>query len=122
MPDAYRCKFRELKKNPDVSHLEFARLTREALTRWLRAMNVQSYEGLMELFLLEKFVTTVSHDVGVHVVEREVETIEEAARLADKYVLAHGTFKHSSGTGTGTDKGKNAQGIWHNKKTSTKGG
>ena len=59
VPDAYRCKFRELKKNPDVSHLEFARLTREALTRWLRATNVQSYEGLVELFLLEKFVTTL---------------------------------------------------------------
>lgn len=120
VPDAYRCKFRELKKSSDVSHLEFARLTREAFTRWLRATETHSFEDLVELLLLEKFVTTVSQDVGVHVVEREVHTIEEAARLADKFILAHRTFKHT-GTGTGIDKGKIApgKGNWHNKKTST---
>lgn len=118
VPDAYRCKFRALKKNPDVTHLEYARLTREAFTRWLRATQTESFENLVELILLEKFITSVSREVGVHIVEKQVKTLEEAAQVADNFDLAHRSFKAHSGTGTDTTK--STQGKWHKKKTSNK--
>ena len=113
VPDAYRCKFRALTKNSDTSHLEYARLIREALTRWLRATKVESFESLVELFLLEKFVSSISKEVSVHVLEKQVKTIEEAAQLADIFLLAHKGTSNKAHTGTGT--GKPPYGKGHNK-------
>ncbi len=54
----------------------------------MRASFVETYEGLVELLLLEEFVTSVEKEVSMHVIERDISRIEEAARLADKFNLA----------------------------------
>lgn len=90
VPDAYRQSFRQLRKKDDQTYLEYARLKREALTRWLRAQGVDSFSNLVELILMEEFVASVCKEVSTRIVERDVSVIEEAARLADKFTLAKG--------------------------------
>lgn len=90
VPDAYRQQFRQLRKRDDQTYLEYARLKREALTRWLRAQGVDSFPNLVEVILMEEFLTSVCKEVSTHVAARDVHTIEEAARLSDKFILATG--------------------------------
>ena len=44
VPEAYRQKFRALRKNPEQSHLELARAKREAFVSWCRSKNAESYD------------------------------------------------------------------------------
>ncbi len=87
--EAYRQQFRKLRKKPDQTHLEFARLKREALSRWLRSKEVSDYSSLLELILTEEFLRTVTKEVSTYLLDKEFVLIEEAAKYADGYVLRH---------------------------------
>ncbi|KAK3875339.1 hypothetical protein Pcinc_019785 [Petrolisthes cinctipes] len=89
VPEAYRQRFRGIARKYDETHLEFARNKRDAFTRWLRSKGVNSYETLFELILMEDFLSSVTRDVSLYLLDRDFETVETAAGQADVYVLRH---------------------------------
>ena len=46
--------------------------------------------------LVEQFHNSIGNNLRVYLAEREVAELQEAARLADNYVLIHGDMKERS--------------------------
>ncbi|KAK0150744.1 hypothetical protein N1851_008151 [Merluccius polli] len=93
VPEAYRQHFRNWRRGKTQSHLEFARDLVLHFNRWCTASEVENFESLCDLILLEQFKTAVPQQIATYVGEKEVKTVAEAAALADDYTLTHkGTF------------------------------
>ena len=90
VPEAYRQKFRNCKKDSNQTHVEFARNKGQLFDRWCCSKKVdQNYGKLRQLMLVEEFKRCIQSDVKTFLDEKQVETLEEAARLADDYYLTH---------------------------------
>ena len=90
VPEAYRQKFRNCRKENDQTHVEFARTKEQLFDRWCSSKKIGSdYPKLRQLMLLEEFKRCINSDVKSFLDEKEVETLEKAARLADDYTLTH---------------------------------
>ena len=89
VPEAYRQKFRNCKKDSNQTHVEFARNKDQLFDRWCCSKKIdQNYDKLRQLVLVEEF-KRIQSDVKTFLDEKQVETLEEAARLADDYYLTH---------------------------------
>ena len=105
VPEAYRQKFRNCKKDSKQTHVEFARNKEQLFDRWCCSKKIdQNYDKPRQLMLVEEFKRCIQSDVKTFLDEKQVETLEEAARLADDYYLTHKvsfiakpkpTFSHS---------------------------
>ena len=92
VPEAYRQKFRNCRKEHDQTHVEFARTKEQVFDRWCSSKDVKSdHAKLRQLMLVEEFKRCIHSDVKFFLDEREVETLVVAARLADDYALTHKT-------------------------------
>ena len=92
VPEAYRQKFRDCRKEPNQTHVEFARTKEQLFDRWCSSKKVGSdHEKLRQLMLVEEFKWCINSDVRVFLNEKEVENLDVAARLADDYSLTHKT-------------------------------
>ena len=90
VPEAYRQKFRDCRKEHDQTHVEFARTKEQLFDRWCSSKKVDSdHAKLRQLMLVEEFKQCINSDVKVFLDEKEVETLDLAARLADDYSLTH---------------------------------
>ena len=90
VPEAYRQKFRNCRKEHDQTHVEFARTKEQLFDRWCSSKDVKSdHAKLRQLMLVEEFKRCIHSDVKSFLDEREVETLDVAARLADDYALTH---------------------------------
>ena len=90
VPEAYRQKFRDCRKEHDHTHVEFARTKEQLFDRWCSSKKVGSdHAKLRQLMLVEEFKRCINSDVKAFLNEREVENLETAARLADDYALTH---------------------------------
>ena len=90
VPEAYRQKFRNCKKDSNQTHVEFARSKEQLFDRWCCSKKIdQNYNKLRQLMLVEEFKRCIQSDVKTFLDEKQVETLEEAARLADDYYLTH---------------------------------
>ena len=90
VPEAYRQKFRDCRKEHDQTHVEFARTKEQLFDRWCSSKKVGSdHAKLRQLMLVEEFKRCINSDVKAFLNEREVENSETAARLADDYALTH---------------------------------
>ena len=90
VPEAYRQKFRNCRKENDQTHVEFARTKEQLFDRWCSSKKIFSdYSKLRQLMLVEEFKRCINSDVKSFLDEKEVETLEKAARLADDYTLTH---------------------------------
>ncbi|XP_047469165.1 uncharacterized protein LOC125025237 [Penaeus chinensis] len=96
VPEAYRQKFRNLRKLESQTYIEYAAEKERLLQRWLRSRNVQTFTDLKELILLEEFKRSVSVDIKLFLDEREVTTLSKAAILADNFSLTHSRRKTQS--------------------------
>ena len=86
VPEAYRQKFRNCKKDSNQTHVEFARNKEQFFDRWCCSKKIdQNYDKLRQLMLVEEFKRCIQSDVKIFLDEKQVETLEEAARLADDY-------------------------------------
>ena len=86
VPEAYRQKFRNCKKNSNQTHVEFARNKEQLFDRWCCSKKIdQNYDKLRQLMSVEEFKRCIQSDVKTFLAEKQVETLEEAARLADDY-------------------------------------
>ena len=90
VPEAYRQKFRNCKKDSNQTYVEFARSKEQLFDRWCCSKKIdQNYDKLRQLVLVEEFKRCIQSDVKTFLCEKQVETLEEAARLADDYYLTH---------------------------------
>ena len=90
VPEAYRQKFRDCRKEPNQTHVEFARTKEQLFGRWCSSKKVGSdHEKLRQLMLVEEFKWCINSDVRAFLNEKEVENLDVAARLADDYSLTH---------------------------------
>ena len=92
VPEAYRQKFRDCRKEPNQTHVEFARTKEQLFDRRCSSKKVGSdHEKLRQLMLVEEFKWCINSDVRAFLNEKEVENLDVAARLADDYSLTHKT-------------------------------
>ena len=92
VPEAYRQKFRDCRKEPNQTHVEFARTKEQLFDRWCSSKKVGSdHEKLRKLMLVEEFKWCINSDVRAFLNEKKVENLDVAARLADDYSLTHKT-------------------------------
>ncbi len=62
---------------------------RRHVTRWCTSLDVQTFVDLLELIIIEPFKVSVSEQIATYVNEHKVQSPEEAASLADNFVLTH---------------------------------
>ena len=90
VPEAYRQKVRNCKKENEQTHVEFARTKEQLFDRWCYSKKIGSnHEKLRQLMLVEEFKRCINSDIKSFLDEKQVETLEAAARLADDYALTH---------------------------------
>ena len=85
----YRNKFRNTKKESNVSYIEYAHVTEKLLDRWLESAEVEDFQGLKEQIALEQYCRGVPQEVKIYLLEKEVTTLQRAACLAENYSLIH---------------------------------
>ena len=90
IPEAYRQKFRNCKKENEQTHVEFARTKEQLFDRWCSSKKIGSdHEKLRQLMLVEEFKRCINSDIKSFLDEKQVETSKAAARLAADYALTH---------------------------------
>ena len=83
VPEAYRQKFRSLRKFDNQTYIDFAHDKEVYFERWCVSRNVkEQYKDLKNLVLVEEFKRCVKDDIKSYLDEKEVGTLQEAARLA----------------------------------------
>ena len=89
VPEAYRQKFRNYRKPEGQTFMEFSRQKEHLFDKWCKSKNVDSFDKLRQLILVEEFKRNTTSDLRVFLSEREVKDMSHAATLADDYVLTH---------------------------------
>ena len=98
VPEAYRQRFRNAEKQPNQTDVEFARQKETFFDRWCMSKEIGgSYDKLRQLLLIEEFKNCLPGEVRTYLDERKAETLNQAAVLADDYILTHKSlFSQSS--------------------------
>ena len=97
VPEAYRQKFRNLTKQSSKTFIEFAQEKAQLFDRWCTSENISNkYDSLRELILLEEFKNCVNHDFRTFLNDKKPETLSDAARLSDNFMLTHKTATAST--------------------------
>ena len=90
IPEAYRQKFRNYKKESDKTHVEFGREKERLLDRWCDSEEIKKdYERIRQMFLLEEFKNCVHPAIKNYITEQKANTLSKAAEMADEYYLSH---------------------------------
>ena len=89
VPEAYRQKFRNHKKVPSQTYVEFAREKGTLFDKWSNACKAADFNALRELILLEEFKNCLPERIVVYLNEQKVSSLSAASVLADEYVLTH---------------------------------
>lgn len=89
----YRQKFRNNKKDANQAYLEYSHFSKKLFERWLTASSVTDYEQLSETILLEQFFRGIPQEVKRYLLEREVNSVDKAAQLAENFSLVNKKFQ-----------------------------
>ena len=90
IPEAYRRKFRNYKKENDKTHVEFGREKERLLDRWCDSEGIKKdYERIRQMFLLEEFKNCVHPAIKNYITEQKASTLSKAAEMADEYFLSN---------------------------------
>ena len=88
--EAYRQQFRNCRKNFDQTYVEFARIKEQLFDKWCSSKKVgQDFEKIRQLLLIEEFKWGLSNEIKTYLSEQKVDTLDNAAWLADDYSLTH---------------------------------
>ncbi|KAJ8353232.1 hypothetical protein SKAU_G00207990 [Synaphobranchus kaupii] len=90
VPEAYRQRFRTVKRRDGESYLDLSRKLGVACERWLKSTETYDFAQLKELVLLEQLKNSVPRAVEIYLSEQKVSTLLEAAQAADAYEVIHG--------------------------------
>jgi len=107
VPEAYRQQFRVLHKTENQTHVEFLRDKERQFNKWCNSRNVDTFDSLKNLVLLEDFKDNVQKGVKVHLDDLDITDVHTAARKADDYAITHRLSNQSANNFSG--KGGKAQ-------------
>ena len=86
VPEAYRQKYRELKKKDNETYAEFAYESELLFDRWCTSVEVGTdFDKMRQLILVEQFRNSVSSDISVYLNEKEVSNLRDAGVKADEF-------------------------------------
>lgn len=89
--DGYRTRFRTCKPDKQETPTQFASRSKSYFENWVRLAKIpMDYAGVVDLFLREQFVSSVSKECTIYLKERNCPNIEEMCNHAEKFVEAHG--------------------------------
>lgn len=88
-PEFYQSKFRNSAKAPGQTFVEYAHLLRKLHNRWIASRGVTDFDQLCELMVLEQYLNTLPYDIKIYLCEKEVDSLDRAAFLAENYDLIH---------------------------------
>ena len=88
VPEAYRQRFRNLRKTSSQTHADFAREKVFLFDRWCSSCKADDLKSVCELMLLEEFKNCLPDRI-VYLNEQKVASLQQAAYLADEFVLTH---------------------------------
>lgn len=110
VPEAYRQRFRTVKRKDGESYLDLSRKIGVAGERWLKSTETYDFAQLRELLLLEQFKNTVPRAIEIYLSEQKVATLLEAAHAADAYEVIHrGPGGVARTDGRGADPGRSRE-------------
>lgn len=92
VPEAYRQRFRNLRKTTDQTYVDLAREKITLFDRWCAASKADDFTSLTELVLLEEFKNCLPERTAVYMNEQKVTNLQQAAILADEFTLTHKTW------------------------------
>lgn len=93
VPEAYRQKFRKLKKQYNQTYVEFIRDKEILFDRWCASQKVIDFAHLKQLILMEDFKNNWPDKVTTYLNEQKEMDVSKAAVLVDEYMLTHKTFQ-----------------------------
>ena len=89
-PERYRKSYREMKKGFDQSHVDFLRSKEKLLDQWVRSQGAENdYESFRNLILFEEFNNCIRTDIRIHLSDRGIVDLHQAARASDEYAIIH---------------------------------
>ena len=112
VPEAYRQRFRSMRKSASQTFVEFAREKGILFDRWCLASKATDLGSLRELMLLEEFKNCVPERTVVYLNEQKVTTLQGAAVLAEEFALTHKSVfvgKHETPIHVNTSKHADSQ-------------
>ena len=88
VPEAYRQKFRNQRKNEYQLFMEFVKEKERLMNKWYAAKMIgDDVEKLKQLILIEEISNWVPEEMRIYLNERKINTGSELAMLADEYVI-----------------------------------
>ena len=99
--EGFRDKFRQSRLENWETSAQFVIRLGDYLHNWMDQAKVPvDYGGLRDLILREQFLQSCNKGLQLFLKERKFSSVEEMAECADRYLEAHGEYRHS-GTGSG---------------------
>ena len=89
VPEAYRQRFRKLKKQYNQTYVEFMRDKEILFDRWCTSQKVNNFIQLKQLILMEEFKNSLPEKVTTYLNEQKETDVSKAAVLVDEYMLTH---------------------------------
>lgn len=103
-PTELRNRFRNLRMQPGQSCAEFGSSLSRKLDSWLRASEVDDFESLRNVLLIEQFMQNLSDPLRIFLAEKDLRDFAEVLECADLYLAVHktaGTVESSRGHSRG---------------------
>lgn len=88
-PEFYRNNFRHCNKESSQSFVEYSYLLKKLFNRSMSASKAYKYDGVCEIIMLEQYLRGVPQDVRIYLLEKEVDSVDRAACLAENYSSVH---------------------------------
>ena len=89
--NGFAIRFRDGKSEEGESPEQFITRLRRYLTTWIELSKTnKTYEGKSELFVREQFINSCPEDLSIHLRERAPENLEDVAKIAEQFHIAHG--------------------------------
>ena len=93
--DGYKQKFRTSKPDNCETAMQFIARLNDYITKWLDSANVdRTYDAVLEFLVKDQFLQVIPSELAIFVKEREPKNANEAARVAERYLTAHGGWQH----------------------------
>jgi len=90
--EGYRSRFRNAKFFKGESAMQFGNRLKNYLKRWIDLSGAEkSYDGLMDLVLMEQYMNACDKNMILFLKEHEVKNFEDLIKYAELYVEAHGS-------------------------------
>ena len=83
----YKAKLRSLVKESNVTYTEFSYTVSKFANRWIKACDINTFNELKELLILEQFLNSIDPKIKQYLLERDVTDLKNASKLAENYSL-----------------------------------